>query len=211
MPALAIPFPALDPVALQVGPLAVRWYALAYIAGILLGWWYALRIVANDAAWGGKAPLDTRNIDDFLLFGTIGLIAGGRLGYVFFYQPDYFLANPGDIVKLWEGGMAFHGGFIGFVAAVFVFSWLRRIPPLALGDVCAAVAPIGLFFGRIANFVNAELWGRVSEVPWAIVFPGAGPEPRHPSQLYQAALEGLVLFLVLRLVTHRFGGLRHPA
>ena len=211
MSLLAIPFPAFDPVLIQVGPLAIRWYALAYIAGILLGWWYALRLVTNAALYGGRpGPLAQNDIDDFLLYATLGLIAGGRLGYVFFYQPAYYLANPADIIKVWEGGMAFHGGFLGFLAAVLLFSWRRNLPPLALGDICSASVPIGLFFGRIANFINGELWGRVSDVPWAMIFPGGGPDPRHPSQLYQAGLEGIALFLVLRLLTHRFSALRHP-
>ena len=211
MPVFAIPFPAIDPVAIEVGPLAVRWYALAYMAGILVGWWYALKLVRNDALWGGMpGPISQKNIDDFLLFATVGLILGGRLGYVLFYQPGYYLANPGDIIKVWEGGMAFHGGFLGFLAAVFLFSAWRKLPPLSPGDVCSAVVPIGLFFGRIANFINGELWGRVSDVPWAMVFPFAGPEPRHPSQLYQAGMEGIVLFLVLLFVTHKLKGLRHP-
>ncbi|MFN0264449.1 prolipoprotein diacylglyceryl transferase [Tepidamorphus sp. 3E244] len=211
MSLFAIPFPAIDPIAIEIGPFAVRWYALAYIGGILAGWWYALRLVSNQRLWGpAGSPLTPKHVDDFLLFATVGLILGGRLGFVFFYQPDHYLANPGDILKVWEGGMAFHGGFIGFLLAVGLFSWWRNISPFSLGDICGAVVPIGLFFGRLANFANGELWGRVSDVPWAMVFPGAGDEPRHPSQLYQACLEGVLLFIALRIVTHHLLGLRRP-
>ncbi len=211
MQLFALPFPVIDPVAIEIGPLAVRWYALAYIAGILLGWWYMLRLARNQALYGSApGPISNKDVDDFLLLATFALIVGGRLGFVLIYQPDYYAAHPAEILQIWRGGMSFHGGFLGFVAAVVLFARRRGVTPMALGDLCAAAVPIGLFFGRIANFVNAELWGRVSDVPWAMVFPGGGPDPRHPSQLYQAALEGIVLFLLLRLMTHRFGALRRP-
>lgn len=187
----ALPFPVIDPVALEIGPLAIRWYALAYIAGILLGWWYIHRLNRQHAVTAGA------DVDDFVTWAIFGIILGGRLGYVLFYQPGYFLANPAEILFVWQGGMSFHGGLLGIGAAVVVFARRRRIKPLSLADLVACAAPIGLFFGRLANFINAELYGRVSDVPWAMVFPGAGPEPRHPSQLYEAALEGLLLFVLL--------------
>lgn len=205
----ALAFPTIDPVLLRIGPFALRWYALAYIAGILLGWLYARAIVRRAHLWGGKAPMSVADYDDFVLWVTLGIVVGGRLGYVLFYNPAYFLAHPAEIPQLWKGGMSFHGGFLGCVAAVVAFALKRGIPMLSLGDVTCAVGPIGLFLGRIANFINGELWGRPSDVPWAVVFPAAGPLPRHPSQLYEAALEGLVLFVVLLLIV-RTGGLRRP-
>jgi phosphatidylglycerol---prolipoprotein diacylglyceryl transferase len=209
MPALSLPFPAFDPVLVQIGPLAIRWYALAYIVGILGGWIYARRIIRAEGLWDGKAPLTVVDFDDFILWVTLGIILGGRLGYVLFYNPAYFAANPAEIVQLWKGGMSFHGGFLGCVIAVMAFARWRGIATLSLGDIVCGVAPIGLFLGRIANFVNAELWGRTTDVPWAFVFPGAGPLPRHPSQLYEATLEGIVLFAVLAVMM-RMGALKRP-
>lgn len=209
MPLLALPFPAFDPVLISIGPFAVRWYALAYIAGILLGWLYARALVRAPRLWNGSAPLSRADLDDFILWVTLGIILGGRIGYVLFYNPAYFAAHPLDALQLWKGGMSFHGGFIGCVLAVVLFALHRNIPILTLGDLTCAAAPIGLLFGRIANFINAELWGRTTEVPWGIVFPGAGPLPRHPSQLYEAALEGAVLFVILALMV-RAGALRRP-
>ena len=209
MPLNVIPFPQIDPVLVSIGPFAIRWYALAYIVGILGGWFYARAIVRSEALWGGKAPLTVTDYDDFILWVTLGIILGGRIGYVLFYNAPYFVEHPVEIVQLWKGGMSFHGGFLGCVAAVLLFAWRRGIPWLSLGDITCAVAPIGLFLGRLANFINAELWGRVTDVPWAIVFPGAGPLPRHPSQLYEAALEGLVLLVVLGLLV-RAGALKRP-
>jgi phosphatidylglycerol---prolipoprotein diacylglyceryl transferase len=209
MPFFAIPFPAFDPVLISIGPVAIRWYALAYIFGILLGWLYARAIIRSERLWGGPAPLTAVDFDDFVLWVTLGTILGGRLGYVLFYNPAYFAAHPAEIVQLWKGGMSFHGGFLGCVLAVMLFARARGIPMLSLGDITCAVGPIGLFLGRLANFVNAELWGRPTDVPWAVVFPGGGPLPRHPSQLYEAALEGLVLFAVLAFLI-RGGALRRP-
>jgi phosphatidylglycerol:prolipoprotein diacylglycerol transferase len=209
MPVSALPFPNFDPVLISFGPLAIRWYALAYIVGILLGWLYARILIRNEALWGGRAPLTVGNFDDFIVWITLGIILGGRLGYVLFYNPAYFAANPLEIVQIWGGGMAFHGGFAGCVIAVLLFARSARVPVLSLGDLTCAVAPIGLFLGRIANFINGELWGRTTDVPWAFVFPGAGPLPRHPSQLYEAALEGLVLFIVLAIAV-RMGSLKRP-
>jgi len=198
----AIPFPAIDPTLVEIGPFAIRWYALAYIAGIVLGWRYAL-LLARTSPY----PFERRTLDDFVLWVTLGIVLGGRLGYVLFYKPGYFLVNPHEILIVWQGGMSFHGGMLGVVAAIVLFARLKRIPLFALGDLVACVVPIGLFLGRLANFVNGELFGRVTDVPWAVVFPRGGDLPRHPSQLYEAALEGLVLFVVLLLVW-RFTRLR---
>ncbi len=208
---LAIPYPSIDPVAISIGPFAIRWYGLAYFAGILIGWWYARRLVANERIWGGRpAPMTQTDIDDFLLWLVIGIVGGGRLGYAIFYQPGHFLDDPLAFFKLWEGGMSFHGGLAGTIVAMTIFSLRRKVPMLSLFDVAAASVTFGLFFGRIANFINGELWGRTTDLPWGMVFPNAGPLPRHPSQLYEAALEGVVLFVVLRILTHRFLSLTRP-
>jgi len=211
MPLAVLPFPDFDPVLISFGPFAIRWYALAYIAGILLGWFYARSLTANERYWGGPAPITVADYDDFVLWVTLGIILGGRIGYVLFYNLDFFIAHPIEIVKVWTGGMSFHGGFLGCMLAVVLFAWKRGLPVLSLGDVTCAAGPIGLFLGRLANFVNGELWGRPTDVPWAIVFPGrdAGPFPRHPSQIYEALLEGVVLFVILHLLI-RAGALRRP-
>lgn len=209
MPWLVIPYPEIDPILVHIGPLAIRWYALAYIAGILLGWFYARALIRNERYWGGPAPIAVLDFDDFLLWITFGIILGGRIGYVLFYNLPYFAAHPSEVFQLWHGGMSFHGGFTGCVLAVILFARKRGLPILSLGDICCAVGPIGLFLGRIANFINGELWGRPADVPWAMVFPGGGPLPRHPSQLYEATLEGLVLLAVLYLLI-RAGALKRP-
>jgi len=204
-----IPFPHIDPVLVHIGPLAVRWYALAYIVGIIAGWFYARAIIASPRLWGGAAPLTVVDFDDFIIWVTLGIILGGRIGYVAFYNFSHFAAHPFEIFELWKGGMSFHGGFAGCVVAVLLFGWRRGISVLSLGDVTTAVAPIGLLLGRLANFINGELWGRPTDVPWAMIFPNAGPLPRHPSQLYEAGLEGLALLFVLGVLV-RFGALRRP-
>ena len=209
MPFFVIPFPAIDPILVSVGPFAIRWYALSYIFGILLGWLYARALIRNKPLWSGMAPMRVVDFDDFVLWVTIGIILGGRIGYVLFYNPAHFAAHPLDALQLWHGGMSFHGGFAGCVAAVVLFGWWRKTSILSLGDLTCAAGPIGIFLGRLANFINGELWGRPSEVPWAMVFPGGGPLPRHPSQLYEAAMEGLLLFAVLALLI-RGGALRRP-
>lgn len=227
-------FPNIDPVvhigpwALEFGPLALRWYALAYVAGILLGWRYAIRLTQTASVWGGRAPTATAlQIDDLVLWITLGIILGGRLGYILFYmlmnddQRAWLLAHPMDVFKIWEGGMSFHGGFLGVCAAVILFARQQKIDMLRLGDMIAPVAPIGLFFGRIANFINGELWGRVTDSPLGIIFCNetikanhpqhicpAGPLPRHPSQLYEAGLEGLALFLIMGFAIYRLKWLR---
>ena len=204
MPLMVIPFPAIDPVAVSFGPFAVRWYALAYIAGLVVGWRYCLSLARRQ-----PLLVNSRDVDYFLVWATLGVVLGGRIGYVLFYNFAYFAANPSEIVQLWNGGMSFHGGVIGCVVAMVLFALRRHLPVLSLADVTAAVAPIGLFLVRVANFINGELWGRPTDVPWAIVFPHGGPIPRHPSQLYEAALEGVFLFIVVALLV-RFGALKRP-
>jgi phosphatidylglycerol---prolipoprotein diacylglyceryl transferase len=209
MPISIISFPDFDPILVTVGPLAIRWYALAYIFGILLGWVYARALIRNKGNWGGPAPLTVEDFDDFILWVTLGIILGGRTGYVLFYNLPHFIEHPLEILQVWNGGMSFHGGFLGCVVAVIGFARIRKLPVLSLGDITCAVAPIGLLLGRLANFVNGELWGRFADVPWAMIFPRGGPIPRHPSQLYEAGLEGLLLFMVLGLMV-RAGALRRP-
>jgi len=209
MPLFVIPFPAFDPVLVTIGPVAIRWYALAYIVGILLGWLYARALIRSERLWGGPAPLTVTDYDDFVLWVTLGIILGGRIGYVLFYNPGYFATHPWETLQLWKGGMSFHGGFLGCVLAVILFARYRGLSILSLGDITCAAGTIGIFLVRIANFVNGELWGRPTDVPWAMVFPNGGPLPRHPSQLYEAALEGLLLFLLLGALI-RVGALKRP-
>jgi len=204
-PLLTLPYPQIDPVAVELGPLVVRWYALAYIVGLVLGWQYCKRLSQRSPQSAQLTPLA---IDDFLLWATLGVVLGGRLGYVLFYQPGYYLANPLQIPFVWQGGMAFHGGLLGVIVAMLLFARKRGAHFFALADIVACATPIGLLLGRIANFINGELYGRIAQdVPWAMVFPGGGPLPRHPSQLYEALLEGVVLFAVLFVVQRR-GGLQ---
>jgi phosphatidylglycerol:prolipoprotein diacylglycerol transferase len=194
-----IPFPMIDPVAVQIGPIGIRWYALAYIAGIVLGWRLARRLVEAAPAAG-----NARQMDDFVTWATLGIILGGRLGYVLFYRPGYYLQNQLEALMVWQGGMAFHGGALGVILAALWFCRREGLNPLAFGDRVAVVVPIGLFFGRIANFINGELWGRQTDVPWGMVFPADPAQlPRHPSQLYQAGLEGLALFALMLLLWSR--------
>lgn len=201
----SLAFPAIDPIALELGPVVIRWYSLAYIAGILLGWRYII-ILAAKAANG----VERVHVDDFIIWATLGIILGGRLGYVVFYNPGYFAENPMLIFAMWKGGMSFHGGLIGVITVTWLFVRKRSLNFLALGDMVCAAAPIGLFFGRIANFINGELFGRASDVPWAMVFPRGGHAPRHPSQIYEAGLEGLLLFSVLAVLIYRFKALDRP-
>lgn len=197
-------FPDIDPVALAIGPLQIRWYALAYLAGFLLGWQYALYLCGLDK---GREPkekfIQKTTIDDFLPWAILGVIVGGRLGYVLFYQPEMYLADPWEIPKVWHGGMAFHGGALGAIIAMVCYAFYHKLPLLRLTDIFCCATPIGLFFGRIANFINGELFGREATVPWAMAFPRGGEFPRHPSQLYEAGLEGIVLFAVLAALVHR--------
>ena len=219
---LTIPFPDFDPAIFEIGPFAIRWYSLAYIAGLVIGWRYCRRLAIRSPARFTAEALpkgataeqiqehqerEATVFDDFLLWATLGVILGGRLGYVLFYNPGYFLSNPLEILKIWQGGMSFHGGLLGMVAAQVIFAWRRKIALIAQADVIAPAAPIGLFLGRLANFINGELYGRATEVPWAMIFPGDPDQlPRHPSQLYQAGLEGLALFIIL-FVMVRLGAL----
>ncbi len=209
MPLLAIPFPNFDPVIVQLGPFAIRWYALAYIGGILLGWWYARFLIRSEQFWQRRAPVKLNDYDDFIVWITLGIILGGRAGYVLFYNFPHFRDHPLEILEVWKGGMSFHGGFLGCLLAVVLFSYKRGISMLSLGDITCAVGPIGLLLGRIANFINGELWGRTTDVPWAVMFPAGGGVPRHPSQLYEAVLEGVILFVVLAALIKR-GALRRP-
>lgn len=188
-------FPAFDPIAFSIGPLVIRWYALAYIGGLMGAWRYGM--------WLAKRPPDLltpKHVDDFLIWATLGVILGGRLGYVIFYKPAYYLENLLEIPQMWNGGMSFHGGLAGVILAAILFARRRGIAFFALADILAAAAPIGLFLGRIANFINGELWGRPTDGPFGVIFPHAGNVPRHPSQLYEAALEGLLLFIVLAVL-----------
>lgn len=213
--ALVLPFPQIDPEIVRIGPVALRWYSLAYIAGIALAWLYMRRLMDHGPLWQGqknnKPPFEKEMLEDFVFWAAIGVILGGRIGYILFYgipyQSEVYLAHPLEILKVWNGGMSFHGGFLGVVVATILFCRKRGIDMFLMGDLLAGAAPIGLFFGRLANFINGELWGRVTDAPWAMVFPTGGPLPRHPSQLYEAALEGLVLFLVIGVLTWRFRAL----
>jgi phosphatidylglycerol:prolipoprotein diacylglycerol transferase len=207
----AMPFPNIDPVLFSIGPLAVHWYGLAYVVGILLGWRYTRAIAARNRLWHQDTPaLSATDMDDFLLWAAAGIVLGGRLGYILFYDFAAFAGNPLRILEIWKGGMSFHGGLLGTILAMILFAARRKIAVFSLFDVVAAAAPIGLFLGRLANFVNGELWGRVSDLPWAVVFPNGGPQPRHPSQLYEALLEGPVLFFLLFLLIFRFRRLTRP-
>ena len=192
------------PVALQIGPLAIRWYSLAYITGILVGWWYMLKLIARPGA-----PMARRHADDFVFWATVGVLLGGRIGYILFYNLGQYLARPLDMLKLWEGGMSFHGGASGVLIAIILFCRRNGLNWWRFCDYMACVAPIGLFFGRLANFANGELWGKPATVPWAMVFPGGGDMPRHPSQLYEAGLEGALLFAILNLLFWKGGDIRY--
>ena len=220
----ALPFPELSNEIFSVElfgfTLALRWYALAYLVGIIAGWRIVLGLMRRPRLWpGDTAPAPPERIDDLLTAIILGVILGGRLVYVFVYNRDYYLAHPAEIPQIWQGGMAFHGGFLGVVVAGLWFCRRHNVPRLQLADALALVAPIGLFFGRVANFVNAELWGRPTDLPWGVIFPGeaaqacegiaAGRCARHPSQLYEAGLEGLLLGLILFILLRR-GALKRP-
>ena len=229
---LVIAYPSIDPIALEIGPLVIRWYALAYVTGLVFGWWYIRRIVdrrarasmSDVAALPEDMPekertarirragiLTKQDVDDAVFWVTLGVILGGRLGYVFFYKPLYFLNNPEEIVQIWSGGMSFHGGLLGVAFAMFVFARVRKLSILSVGDLAACATPIGLGLGRLANFINGELWGRTTDVSWAMIFPSDPTRlPRHPSQIYEALLEGLVLFTLVWVVRTRFRGLDRP-
>jgi phosphatidylglycerol---prolipoprotein diacylglyceryl transferase len=223
----SLPFPHIDPVAIHIwGSFGIRWYAISYITGLLLGWWWLARTIRDKGLWrnlpfNGKPPATLDDIGDFVVWATLGVIIGGRLGWVLFYgiflcsvspeNADYcrglpmdFLDHPIRIIAAWEGGMSFHGGAIGVIVALWFFARSRKLNFVQLGDMVTTVVPIGLFFGRIANFVNGELWGKATTVPWGMVFPHAGDLPRHPSQLYEAGMEGLLLFAILQMSVRVF-------
>ena len=219
----SIPFPAISPeiFTIRIGDLdfSLRWYALAYIAGILVGWRLAIAAVSRERLWAGEPAMTRSQVEELLTWIVIGVIVGGRLGFALFYQPDHFLRYPLDIFRLWQGGMSFHGGLIGVAVAILGFSRRHGIPLGSLADVLALATPPGLLLGRIANFANAELWGRPTAAPWGVVFPGAeaqdcpgaaSPCVRHPSQLYEAGLEGLALGALLLFLVFRLGWLRRP-
>ncbi|MDJ1008959.1 MAG: prolipoprotein diacylglyceryl transferase [Paracoccaceae bacterium] len=220
----AIPFPNIGPDIFSVSiggfDFALRWYAMAYIVGIVIGWRMAVAAARAGRLWaGGVSPVTPEDVEDLLTAVIIGIIVGGRLGYVLFYQPEYYFANPGQILVLWEGGMAFHGGVLGVVAAGAWFVWRKGIPAASLADLIAYATPPGLLLGRTANFINAELWGAPTTLPWGVIFPGTAAQncpgieglcARHPSQLYEALLEGLVLGLVLLWMVWRRGALTSP-
>ena len=204
---LLIAYPIIDPVLVHLGPLPIRWYALAYIGGLIGGWGGARWLVARPRLWGSRAHPTLLSIDDLVVYIALGIILGGRIGYILFYNLGYFLAHPLEMLIVWQGGMSFHGGLLGAALAMVVFARRHGVRLDAVTDPVAAVVPIGLFLGRIANFIKPELWGRPTDVPWAMIFPGSDGQPRHPSQLYEASLEGVALFVLLWLVIGR-GGLR---
>lgn len=209
LPIAAIAFPNIDPVAFSIGPVEVRWYSIAYIIGLLFAIWYAKRLIRNAGLWGENGSgLDPARIDDLLLWVTVGVIGGGRLGFVLLYKPAMIINDPLQILQLWHGGMSFHGGFAGVLIATWLFARKHSIDVMKLYDLAAIAVPVGLGLGRLANFVRGELFGRVSDVPWAMVFPDGGPMARHPSQLYEFALEGVVLFIVIWFAIHRLGVLK---
>lgn len=212
MHALALwTYPNIDPVAIEFGPISIKWYGLAYMAGLLLGWYYIRKLVSTPKLWHANiAPLDLDRVDDLLLYITAAVIIGGRLGQVFLYDPSYYYANPFEAYKIWKGGMSFHGALIASAIIIPIFAKVYKVAARPIMDLCCAAVPAGIFFGRIANFINSEHWGRPTEAAIGMVFPNGGAVPRHPSQLYEAALEGLVLFVILRIATHTFFALKRP-
>ncbi|MBB3315841.1 MULTISPECIES: prolipoprotein diacylglyceryl transferase [Rhizobium] len=217
-----MPFPEIDPIAFSLGPLSIHWYGLAYVAGIMLGWYYARQIAGNNKLWPGDvSPITKVQLDDFIIWVALGIVLGGRIGYILFYDMPAVIENPIRAIQIWNGGMSFHGGLMGTTIAMAIFARRNSVPIWSLFDIVAAVVPIGLFCGRIANFINGELWGRLTDAPWGMVFcnqyiernngycPG-GDFVRHPSQLYEAGLEGIVLLLVLAVLIYGFRALKSP-
>ncbi|MCE2509748.1 MAG: prolipoprotein diacylglyceryl transferase [Alphaproteobacteria bacterium] len=202
----ALAFPAIDPVLFEFGPITVRWYALAYVAGLLLGWWYLRSLARRPPA----TAMTERQADDLLLWVTFGVLLGGRVGYVLIYNPAFYLDHPMEILAVWRGGMSFHGGLAGVLLAIGLYCWRHGLSFLAVGDLVACATPIGLFLGRIANFINGELYGRATDLPWGFIFPNGGPKARHPSQLYEALLEGALLFLLLYALVRYADALKKP-
>ncbi|MEQ1669241.1 MAG: prolipoprotein diacylglyceryl transferase [Hyphomicrobium sp.] len=207
----ALSFPNIDPVAFSAGPLSIKWYGLSYMAGLILGWLYVRHLLSAPHLWkDNKAPFGLERVDDLLLYITLAVILGGRLGQVLLYEPGYYFANPVEILKTWRGGMSFHGALIGSAIAILLFARQFKVSARTVMDLCCAAVPFGLLFGRVANFINSEHWGRATDAAVGMVFPNGGPEPRHPSQLYEAALEGLVMLIIMRVVTHHMLGLKRP-
>lgn len=217
-----IPFPDISPEIFSITvagrEFALRWYALAYLVGLLAGWRIMVALMRRPTLWGDRAPMAPEQVEELLTWIVVGVVLGGRLGFVLFYEADYYLAHPAEIVRVWQGGMSFHGGFLGVVLAAWVFARRNAIPPLRLADALAVATPVGLGLGRVANFINAELWGRPTDLPWGVVFPGEAAQAcatatiacaRHPSQLYEAALEGVLLLIALVWLVRR-GGLGRP-
>lgn len=208
---LAIPFPDIDPVAFSLGPVSIKWYGLAYTAGLLLGWQYARSLLRNTTLWAAnRPPMAVDRADDLLVYVALAIIIGGRLGQVLLYDPGFYFQNPIEIVKIWKGGMSFHGALIAAAITLIYFARTYAVSVWSVMDLAAAASAFGLFFGRIANFINSEHWGRTTDAAIGVIFPNGGPLPRHPSQLYEAVLEGLVMFVILRLLTHSTGALKQP-
>lgn len=210
MPFLALPFPPISPVLVELGPVSIRWYGLAYVAGLLFGWWYIVRMVSTERLWAGRSRPSATDIDDLLVYMTLGVVLGGRIGYILFYNFNAYLADPLEILMIWRGGMSVHGGFIGTALAQYLFARRRGLNVLTVFDLSAAAVPVGLLLGRLANFVNAELYGRVTDLPWGVIFPMSDGEPRHPSQLYEAGLEGLLMFALLTPLVWKANILQKP-
>jgi phosphatidylglycerol---prolipoprotein diacylglyceryl transferase len=209
--ALTIAFPNIDPVAFSIGGTSIKWYGLAYAAGLIIAWLTIRRLLQTPQLWrGGRAPFAADLADNLVLYVIIGVVIGGRLGQVLLYDLGYYAANPLEILMVRKGGMSFHGALAGAGLAIAYFSKRMQLSALTSMDLCCAGMPLGLIIGRLANFINSEHWGRASDVPWAMVFPNGGPLPRHPSQLYEAALEGVVMYVIIRLATHWYGTLKHP-
>ncbi len=225
MIALTLPFPDIGPniFAFEVmgREIALRWYAMSYIVGIVIGWWMGTRLLKREVAWPrNEAPMTSEALSDLITWIILGVVLGGRLGFVLFYQPAYYAQNPGEILQIWQGGMSFHGGALGVLLAGLVFCWRNRISPLSTGDLIVVCTPPALLLGRLANFINAELWGRPTDVPWAVIFPGQHAQDcgqalgqlcaRHPSQLYEALLEGLILGGLLLWLAWRRNAFKMP-
>lgn len=207
----ALTFPNIDPEAFSIGPVSIKWYGLAYMGGLVLGWLYVRRLLSTPHLWRNNTPpLTIDRVDDLLLYITLAVIVGGRLGQVLLYEPGYYFSNPAEILKTWRGGMSFHGALIGSAIAILIFARQYKVSARTIMDICCAAVPFGLFFGRVANFINSEHWGRTTDAAIGMVFPNGGPEPRHPSQLYEAVLEGLVMLIIMRIMTHKVLGLKQP-
>ncbi len=207
----ALTFPNIDPVAINIGPLSIKWYGLAYMSGLILGWLYVRRLLTTPHLWkDNKAPFKIERVDDLLLYITLAVIVGGRLGQVLLYEPGYYFEHPGEILKTWHGGMSFHGALIGSAVAILIFARQYKVSARTVMDLCCSAVPFGLLFGRVANFINSEHWGRATDAAVGMVFPNGGSVPRHPSQLYEAALEGLVMLIIMRIMTHKVLGLKNP-